>query len=67
MVTDEEEQALSGEVLETDEPEPLLALEKAVGDNAWRTLYVGDGDSHLQSWLDVLRGLSLAGDPDSGY
>lgn len=28
---------------------------------------MGDGDTHLQSWLDDLRGLSLAGDSDVRY
>lgn len=38
-----------------------------MGDNGWGLPPVGDGGTHLQSWLDVLRGLSLAEDSDLGY
>lgn len=38
-----------------------------MGDNGWRLPPVGGGGTHLWAWLDVLRGLLLAGDSDLGY
>lgn len=37
-----------------------------MGDNGWRLPPVGDGGTHLQSWLDMLRDLSLPEDSDLG-
>lgn len=56
MVTDEEEQALSGRCWRQMSLNRCRHWEEVVGDNGWRHPPVGDGDTHLQSWLDVLRG-----------
>lgn len=38
-----------------------------MGNYGWRLSPIGDGGTHLQSWLDVSGCLSLSGQSDVGY